>query len=228
MLAPLDAEGTPLIRRILETWTSVPFDEVLLVVGCDADTLTRQVQGFSYAMAAVAAPDIQDPGGPAPAVKGAQSAPRSGQRPSTAGSGPIRVRLVRNPRWESGMFSSVKAGLAAVAAIGRSTHVAVSPADLPFLRRESLRRVMDAAAPLDERTVLVPTCAGRRGHPIVFSAALVPRILSWPDDRRLSHLFKEIDLRTLPLGGFDDDILRDVDRPEDLSSPFVHRPGETC
>ena len=114
------------------------------------------------------------------------------------------------------MFTSVKAGLAAVAKGGHSTHVAVSPADLLFLREESLRRVLAAAASLDERTLLVPTHRGRRGHPLVLSAALVPRILSWPDDRRLSDLLREPDLTLLHLEGFDDGILRDIDRKEDL------------
>lgn len=124
------------------------------------------------------------------------------------------VRFVNNPRSPAGMFSSVKVGLAAVHP--HATHVAVSPADLPFLGEESLRTVLAAAASLDERTLLVPTHAGRRGHPLVFSAALVPRILSWPDERRLSSLFEESDLSVLQLEGFDDGILRDVDRPDDL------------
>lgn len=112
------------------------------------------------------------------------------------------------------MFTSVKAGLTRLDS--RATHVAVSPADLPFLREESLRRMKDAAARLDAQTLAVPVFGGRRGHPLVFSTALVPRILSWPDDRRLSSLFEEPDLRVLHLEGFDDGILRDVDRPEDL------------
>ncbi len=114
------------------------------------------------------------------------------------------------------MFTSVKAGFRELDA--RTTHVAVSPADLPFLREESLRRMMDAAASLDERTLAVPTHAGRRGHPLVFSASLVPRVLSWPDDRRLSSLFEESDLSVLHLEGFDDGILRDVDTPNDMYS----------
>ncbi|HUM00665.1 MAG TPA: nucleotidyltransferase family protein [Thermoanaerobaculia bacterium] len=131
------------------------------------------------------------------------------------------VRSVENSRWQDGMFSSVKAGLAAATA-GRSTHVAVSPADLPFLGEDSLRRVMAAAAEVDERTLVVPTHSGRRGHPLLFSTALAPRILSWPDDRRLSSLFEESDLAVLHLGGFDEGILRDVDCPRDLSSPSLH------
>jgi CTP:molybdopterin cytidylyltransferase MocA len=127
---------------------------------------------------------------------------------------PGPVQCVGNPGWKAGMFTSVKAGLAAADA--RCTHVAVSPADLPFLGKESLRRMTDAAAALDERTVAVPVHGGRRGHPLAFSAALVPRILSWRDDRRLSDLFREPDLRVLHVEDIDDGVLRDVDRPEDL------------
>jgi molybdenum cofactor cytidylyltransferase len=125
------------------------------------------------------------------------------------------VRCVENPRWRHGMFTSVKTGLRELDA--RTTHVAVSPADLPFLREESLRTMLSAAASLGERTLAVPTHAGRRGHPLLFAAALIPRVLSWADHRRLSHLFEEPDLSVLHLEGFDDGILRDVDRLEDLS-----------
>ncbi len=125
------------------------------------------------------------------------------------------------------MFTSVKAGLAALAAAARSTHVAISPADLPFLSKESLRVVLAAAGSLDERTLAVPTHAGGRGHPLVFSTALVPRILSWPDDRRLSDLFNEPDLSVLHLEGFDDGVLRDVDRPTDLRSSPLPLPSKS-
>ena len=129
------------------------------------------------------------------------------------------VRFVENPEWRNGMFTSVKAGLRELDS--RSTHVAVSPADLPFLGEDALRTELHAAVSLDERTLLVPTHEGRRGHPLLFSVSLVSRILSWPDDRRLSLLLAEPDLSVLHLEGFDDGIFRDVDRPEDLPVPSL-------
>jgi molybdenum cofactor cytidylyltransferase len=126
--------------------------------------------------------------------------------------GSVRWRVNETPA--AGMFTSVKAGLASLDE--RTTHVAVSPADLPFLREETLRRILSAAALLDERSLLVPTQAGRRGHPLVFRTALVPRLLSWDDGRRLSALFDEPDLRVVSLDGFGNDVLQDVDAPSDL------------
>ena len=126
------------------------------------------------------------------------------------------VRFVENPKWEAGMFSSVKAGVAATSA--RSTHVVISPADLPFLSKGTLRSVIDAAASVDERTVVVPTFHRRRGHPLVIPSSLRARILSWPDTARLNRVFTEPDVEVLHLEGFDESILRDVDTPDDLSS----------
>ncbi|MFI5180300.1 MAG: NTP transferase domain-containing protein [Thermoanaerobaculia bacterium] len=214
MLVPVDESGTTLIRRVIQTWTEAPYEELIVVVRPEDAAEIEKTLDFFYPAAAVAAADSSKSGGPNPPVKGAQSAPRSGRRPLTAGFGPPKTRLIPNPLWVAGMFTSVKTGLAAVDA--HSTHVAVSPADFPFLRKQSLRAILSAAESLDDRTLLVPTYLGRRGHPLVFSTALVPRILSWPDDRRLSDLFRESDLRVLPLDGFDDGILRDVDRPDDV------------
>ncbi|MCM3878002.1 MAG: NTP transferase domain-containing protein [Thermoanaerobaculia bacterium] len=114
------------------------------------------------------------------------------------------------------MFSSVKAGLTATAA--RSTHIAISPADLPFLSKESLRTVLSAVASLDAggSSLVVPSHDGRRGHPLLIPAALRARLLSWPDSARLNQLFEEPDVTVHHLEGFDETILRDVDRPEDL------------
>jgi molybdenum cofactor cytidylyltransferase len=130
------------------------------------------------------------------------------------------VRFVENANWESGMFSSVRAGLAA--ASPESTHVAVSPADLPFLRGSSLRTLLDATnlpeADSRTRTLLVPVCGRRRGHPLVIPAALAARVLAWPSDARLNRLFAEPDVKVLHLEGFDETVLLDVDRPADLAA----------
>ena len=74
---------------------------------------------------------------------------------------------------------------------------------------------VEASDPSD-KVVIVPTHARRRGHPLVIPAALRSRILSWPDTERLSRIFDEPDVEVLHLEGFDDSILRDVDKPADL------------
>jgi len=178
MLAPVPPEGIPLLRKVLETWLSSGADEVIVVLGNDAEKV-REGLGETQG------------------------------RPHT----PV---FVENSRWREGMFSSVKAGLAATDA--RSTHVALSPADLPFLSENSLRTVLSAAASLDPggSSLVVPMHGGRRGHPLLVPAALRARVLSWPDSARLNQLFDEPDVTVHCLEGFDESILHDVDIPEDL------------
>jgi len=193
MLAPVPPEGIPLLRRVLETWLGSGFDEVIVVMGNDADAIRGTIEENLLRK-----------------VTGGESAAAA-------------VRFVENPKWEAGMFSSVQAGLAATAA--RSTHIALSPADLPFLSKESLRRVLSAVS-LDAggSSLVVPTHAGRRGHPLLIPAALRSRLLTWPESARLNQLFEEPDVTVHYLEGFDETILRDVDTPSDLlasrPSPF--------
>jgi CTP:molybdopterin cytidylyltransferase MocA len=139
----------------------------------------------------------------------------AGAREAGLGSG--GVRFVENANWQSGMFSSVRAGLAA--ARPESTHVAVSPADLPFLTSSSLRTLLEATnlPEADSRTLLVPVCGRRRGHPLVIPAALAARVVAWPPDAQLNRLFAEPDVKVLHLEGFDETVLLDVDRPADLA-----------
>jgi len=187
MLAPLGRDKKPLLRKVLETWLASGFDEVIVVLGNDADTIRGAIE---------------------------ENLLRRVKREESAATA---ARFVENPNWEAGMFSSVKAGVAATAA--RCTHVALSPADLPFLSKETLRTVLSAAASLDANgsSLVVPTHAGRRGHPVLIPAALRARVLSWPESARLNQLFDEPDVTVHCLEGFDETILRDVDTPGDLS-----------
>ncbi len=108
-------------------------------------------------------------------------------------------------------------GLAATAA--GSTHIAISPADIPFLSKKSLRTVLSAAASLDAGGIEPRRPHARRPArpPLLIPAALRARLLSWPDSARLNQLFEEPDVTVHDLEGFDETILRDVDRPGDLS-----------
>jgi CTP:molybdopterin cytidylyltransferase MocA len=187
-----------MLAHVIDTWRGAGFGEVVVVLGHGGAALRARIEEDLLRMSK---------GG-----SGADSRDEVG-----AGDG-VSVRFVENLDWESGMFSSVRAGLAAIRP--ESTHAALSPADLPFLRRSSLRTVLSATnlPEADSRTLLVPVCGLRRGHPLLIPAFLVARVLSWPADARLNRLFAEPDVKVLPLEGFDETILLDVDRPADLAA----------
>jgi CTP:molybdopterin cytidylyltransferase MocA len=199
MLAPVPPEGRPMLAAVIDTWSWAGFAEIVVVLGHGAEKLRARIEERFLR--------VEEGGG-----DGGPGDPR------LAAGHVAPVRFVENPDWESGMFSSVRCGLAA--ADPSSTHVALSPADLPFLRESSLRTVLSATnlPEADSRTLLVPVCGRRRGHPLVIPAALVARVLSWPAGDRLNRLFAEPDVKVLHLEGFDETILTDVDRPADLAA----------
>ena len=200
MLAPVPPEGRPMLAHVIDTWRGAGFAEIVVVLGSRAREIRERNEEDLLRMSK------RDAGADA----------RDG-RPD-AGDG-VPVRFVENPAWETGMFSSVQCGLTALRD-SLATHVALAPADLPFLRKSSLRTLLESTnlPEADSRTLLVPVCGLRRGHPLLIPAFLVSRVLSWPPDDRLNRLFAEPDVKVLQLEGFDETVLLDVDRPADLAA----------
>jgi nicotine blue oxidoreductase len=80
---------------------------------------------------------------------------------------PENASFVQNPGWQSGMLSSLLAGLSAAEEWG-ATSVLVHPVDHPETASSTVRRV--AAALRAGAVVAVPSFEGRRGHPAGFAA----------------------------------------------------------
>lgn len=94
-----------------------------------------------------------------------------------AAAGAVRERaslpgcvLVDNPDWEEGMGSSLRAGLASLAAAGGADPDAalVSLVDQPGIGADAVRRV--AAAYRDRGALAAASYDGRRGHPVLIGA----------------------------------------------------------
>ncbi len=126
----------------------------------------------------------------------------------------LGILVVVNPSPGDGMLSSAQAGLSALTSgCGR---VALSPADVPGLTAPVLRRFLAGLPPPAPGGVAVPACGGRRGHPLVVPATLVPVVLSWEPGRRLSDLLREPGVAVFEVTGFGPEVLKDVDVPSDL------------
>ena len=119
-----------------------------------------------------------------------------------------RVLIVRNPDPGRGMLSSIREGARAVRA-GRFFFI---PADMPFSGPEVYRMLAEreSAGPL------IPTCGGRRGHPVLMPSTLISAILELPDDKPFKNLIEEAGPRFLELG--DEALLRDIDTAEEYEA----------
>ena len=123
----------------------------------------------------------------------------------------LGIRFVVNPRYSAGMFSTVKAGLAAVPQGCR--RLLLTPADIPLFRPATVARLLARAAAPDAPPVLYPTFGGERGHPPCLDGALIPAILAYGGDDGLRAA-----LAPFPQAGAavpDELILADMDTPAD-------------
>ncbi len=124
----------------------------------------------------------------------------------------LAVRLVHAPDFAAGMGRSLAAGVAAVdpAAAG----FAVVPGDLPRLRSEHIRAVVDEFERLGSNRHVIPVFRGERGHPVVLGAWLRGSLLGLAGDVGARPLLDapEEGARSRFLVVEDDAFVRDFDR----------------
>jgi molybdenum cofactor cytidylyltransferase len=116
------------------------------------------------------------------------------------------VDLVLNHRHAEGMLSSVQAGARRV----RAPRFFVLPGDMPRIGPAVFAALL--AQPGD---IVVPACAGRRGHPVLLAGALVPGILAEPSCSSLGAFLRRRESTVVETG--DPGVLDDIDVPADLA-----------
>jgi CTP:molybdopterin cytidylyltransferase MocA len=123
----------------------------------------------------------------------------------------LGAEVVHNPRWETGMGSSLRAGLVAAG----DTDVVVIPVDMPWLGAESVRRVRGVGASL-----AVATYGGARRHPVLLGARHLPGVMDAAvGDAGARHYLREHSHHLVEVPCDDTGSPRDIDRPEDLIDP---------
>jgi molybdenum cofactor cytidylyltransferase len=127
---------------------------------------------------------------------------------------PLNVICVANPDYAEGMFTSVLAGVRALPEDCRGFFI--HPADIPLVRHQTVTRLAKACEDLST-PVIYPTFQGRRGHPTLISARLVPHILEWPGTGGLRSLLQRHAAQSLDLPVADEAVVLDLDTPEDYS-----------
>ncbi|GAA4040490.1 nucleotidyltransferase family protein [Hymenobacter glaciei] len=126
----------------------------------------------------------------------------------------LPVRAVRNPAWETGMASSLQAGLATVAG-ANPTAILVVLADQPLVTPVLLRQLVA----LQQRTQAPAVAAaygGTLGVPAVFSQALFPELQRLQGAQGANRLLTKLGAA---VGRVDfPDGLLDVDTPEQYAT----------
>lgn len=121
------------------------------------------------------------------------------------------IRWVYNPNYEEGMYTSIKVG---VEEIGSDYDgFFMMPADIPFVKSETIRLVGDAFNPSDH-SVVYPVFDGRRGHPPVIAMGLSHDILTYDGTGGLKTLLGRYAESAFHLDVSDEGILIDLDTQE--------------
>lgn len=121
---------------------------------------------------------------------------------------------VHNPEYARDMYTSVRAGVAALPE-GIDAFFLL-PVDIPLVRPASLNHLRPAFAAARPALAL-PTFLGEPGHPPLIAADLIPAILTWPGQGGLQGLLERYADRTLAVPVADQGVLWDMDTPEDYA-----------
>lgn len=119
-------------------------------------------------------------------------------------SGQPRITTVLNPIAESGLFSSVQCGLRQV----ERPYVFIAHGDMPFLTADIFRALWQAR----NDGAILPTYAGRNGHPVLLPQALAQQMAAAPAQDSAKQWLLRAAHQFVPVNNAD--ILRDIDTPE--------------
>ena len=123
------------------------------------------------------------------------------------------ARPVHNALYERGMYTSVQAGVRALAP--ETSRFFVLPADSALVRPETVGALARAGRSAGA-DIVFPELAGRRGHPPLLAAALKPEVLEGDPPDGLRGLLQAHGRRTVSVAVADPGVLFDADSPDDL------------
>jgi molybdenum cofactor cytidylyltransferase len=130
------------------------------------------------------------------------------------------VQVVHAPDYADGLSASLRAGIAAVPAEASAALVCLG--DMPLVTGRMIERLIEAYEPDEGRSVVVPTCRGKIGNPVLWDRRFFPDIAGLVGDvgarpllERHSEHVAQVELDT-------DAVLRDFDTVESLATLPAH------
>jgi len=123
-----------------------------------------------------------------------------------------RVELATNPSPSRGMFSTIQSGLALAGS--ESDVVVILPADMPFVRSETVAAVINECARTGHP--VAAAYKGKNGHPVALPAQVLVALVGADANRSLKDALIRLNAPPAPFEVDDAGVVRDVDTREDL------------
>ncbi len=127
----------------------------------------------------------------------------------------LGVRTCFNPEYESGMFSSVSVGVAALHPDKAAFFML--PVDIPLVRPNTVNRLLNARQN-GYQGVLYPCFDGERGHPPLIPAEYARGITEWTGEGGLRAFLEQYDDTASDVAVVDELMLMDMDTPGDYEN----------
>ena len=127
----------------------------------------------------------------------------------------LDVALVENPHYAEGLSTSLRAGLDALPAQIDGAIVALG--DMPSVPAFALDQLIAAFNPLEGRSIVVPTAAGKRGNPVLWGRAYFAEMTKVQGDVGARHLIGSYPEAVAEVAMKDDGVLLDIDEPAALA-----------
>jgi molybdenum cofactor cytidylyltransferase len=131
---------------------------------------------------------------------------------------PVR-RIVGNDDYAEGLASSIRAGVAAIAAEVDAAVFLLG--DMPLIAPRHLGPLLAAFAPAEGRSICIPTYSTQRGNPVLWSAQYFPRLLELRGDQGARGLFRALADQIFEVEMPDDAVLVDIDTQAALDAALI-------
>jgi molybdenum cofactor cytidylyltransferase len=128
----------------------------------------------------------------------------------------LPVTFVHNPSFADGLGTSLRAGVTAVPA--EVDGVIVCLGDMPQVDASLIDRLVGAFEPDKGALVVVPTIAGQRGNPVVWSRRFFPDLMAVEGDVGARHLIGRYAEAVTEVVLSGNAALTDIDTPEALEA----------
>jgi len=119
-----------------------------------------------------------------------------------------RVKIVMNRDYRKGMSTSVRKGVRATDP--KSHGILIALGDQPFLRARTINALLRA---FSERrgTIVVPSCRGRRGHPVIFHRRYARELMTLKGDVGGRSLIEKYPAEVRVVGVRSEGVIKDLD-----------------
>jgi molybdenum cofactor cytidylyltransferase len=129
----------------------------------------------------------------------------------------LPVTFVHNPNFADGLSTSLKTGIAAVAADAADADGAiVCLGDMPQVSAKLIDRLIAAFDPEHGALVVIPTISGKRGNPVLWSRRFFADLAGVEGDVGARHLIGGYAEAVAEVPLDDVGVLTDIDTPEAL------------